>query len=178
MKRVLICLLLVAMLPLGLLGVGAALPEYYGGSYYAELPGMAEKLKTTDGPKVVIVGGSSVAFGVDSELMEQVLGQCGYEYTVCNFGLYAAVGTSAMLELSKNYVNENDIVILAIEPTSETFSTYFGATAFWKCAESDPEMLLDLNKSQQSAMVGNYLGYLQERLAIRRTGIQIGRAHV
>ena len=171
MKRVIVILLIVAMLPAGLLSIGAALPEYYGGSYYAELPEMVEKLKTTDTPKIVIVGGSSVAFGVDSELMERLLEQCGYEYEVCNFGLYAAVGTSAMLELSKHYVGEGDIVILAIEPTSETFSTYFGATAFWKCAESAPELLLDLSKSQQSAMVGNYLGYLQERIEICRTGI-------
>ena len=171
MKRIVVILLIVAMVPMGLLGVGAALPEYYGESYYAELPQMYEKLKTADGPKIVIVGGSNVAFGVDSELLEQLLAQRGYDYTVCNFGLYAAVGTSAMLELSKRYIGEGDIVVLAIEPTSETFSTYFGATAFWKCAESNPELLLELNSTQQSAMVGNYLGYLQERLEIFQTGI-------
>lgn len=170
-KKIIAILLLIAMLPTALLGVGMSLPAYYGESYYAELPEMYEKLKTTEGPKIVIVGGSNIAFGVDSELLEELLAQCGYEYTVCNFGLYAAVGTSAMLELSKNHLNEGDIVVLAIEPTSETHSTYFGATAFWKCAESNPEMLLELNKSQKSAMVGNYLSYLQERLEIFRTDI-------
>ena len=93
MKRICVILLLVLLLPGLLLGAGAALPEYYGESYYAELPAMVEKLKTTQGPKIVLVGGSNVAFGVDSALMEDLLSQAGESYTVCNFGLYAAVGT-------------------------------------------------------------------------------------
>ena len=48
-----------------------------------------------------------------------------------------------MLSLSEKYLNAGDRVVLAIEPTSETFSTYFGATAFWKCAESSPELLFE-----------------------------------
>lgn len=171
MKRICVILLLVLLLPGLLLGAGAALPEYYGESYYAELPAMVEKLKTTQGPKIVLVGGSNVAFGVDSALMEDLLSQAGESYTVCNFGLYAAVGTSAMLSLSEKYLNAGDRVVLAIEPTSETFSTYFGATAFWKCAESSPELLLNVNSSQKSALVGNYLAYLQERVEIFRSGI-------
>ena len=101
MKRICVILLLVLLLPGMLLGAGAALPEYYGESYYAELPAMVEKLKTTQGPKIVLVGGSNVAFGVDSALMEDLLSQAGESYTVCNFGLYAAVGTSAMLSRVK-----------------------------------------------------------------------------
>ena len=112
-----------------------------------------------------------MAFGVDSALMEDLLSQAGESYTVCNFGLYAAVGTSAMLSLSEKDLNAWDRVVLAIEPTSETFSTYFGATAFWKCAESSPELLLNVNSSQKSALVGNYLTYLQERTEIFRSGI-------
>ena len=71
-----------------------------------------EKLKTTQGPKIVLVGGSNVAFGVDSALMEDLLSQAGESYTVCNFGLYAAVGTSAMLSLSEKYLNAGDRVVL------------------------------------------------------------------
>ena len=42
MKRLCVILLLVLLLPGLLLGAGAALPEYYGESYYAELPAMVE----------------------------------------------------------------------------------------------------------------------------------------
>lgn len=170
-KKIIAVLLLAALLPLALLLTGALLPEYYGESYYAELSAMYEKLKSAEGKKIVIVGGSNVAFGVDSVQLEQTLRGCGYDYTVCNFGLYAAVGTSVMLELSEDLLGEGDVVVLAIEPTSETFSTYFGATAFWKCAEEEPAMLLHLSKSKSAAMVGNYVGYLQERVQIRSSGI-------
>ena len=47
MKRICVILLLVLLLPGLLLGAGAALPEYYGESYYAELPAMVEKLIKT-----------------------------------------------------------------------------------------------------------------------------------
>ena len=170
-KTIVFILALILLLPAILFGYGASLPEYYGESYYAQLPELYQKLKETEGKKVVIVGGSNVAFGVNTAQMEQYLRDCGFDYTVCSFGLYAAVGTSAMLELSRDFIGEGDIVILAIEPTSETFSTYFGATAMLKCAESDGEMLLHLNESQQSNLVGNYLSYLQERAEIQRTGL-------
>ncbi len=171
MKRILTIVLLAVLLPGMLLATGASLPSYYGQSYYAQLPAMVENLESTESPKVVVVGGSNVAFGLDTAQMEALLAQQGLDYRVCSFGLYAAVGTAAMLQLSQNAIQPGDIVILAIEPTSETFSTYFGSTALWKCAEDAPWLLGRLNKTQRAAMVGNYLGYLQERLAIRRSGL-------
>ena len=170
-KTILFILILILLLPAILLGYGASLPEYYGDTYYAELPALYQKLKETQGQKIVIVGGSNVAFGVDSAQMEATLRECGFDYIVCNFGLYAAVGTSAMLELSRDFIGEGDVVVLAIEPTSDTFSTYFGATAMLKCAETETEMLLHLNGDQQANLVGNYMAYLQERAEIQRTGI-------
>ena len=160
---------LLTLLPGILLLFGATLPSLYQDSYYAELPDMVERLYRTEGKKIVLVGGSNLAFGLDGTLLENVLRQRGYEYTVCPLGLYAAVGTSAMLSLSQNALGEGDMVILAIEPTSETMSCYFGATAFWKCAEEAPELLTRLNREQTAAIVGNYIPYLQERCAIVRS---------
>lgn len=170
-KKICIILALILLLPTILLVYGSNLPEYYGETYYAELAELYNRLKTTQGRKIVIIGGSSVAFGTDSAQIENTLAFSGFDHTVCNFGLYAAVGTSAMLELSEDYIGAGDIVVLAIEPSSETFSTYFGATAMLKCAESTPEMLMEFGKTKASAMLGNYIGYLQERAQIQRTGI-------
>ena len=141
-RTIVIFLTLLALLPASLLIAGAALPDYYQNSYYAELPLMYRRLRDTEGPKLIVVGGSNVAFGLDSALLEELLAEKGFDYTVCSFGLYAAVGTSAMLDLSQNTLNKGDVVILAFEPSSETMSAYFGATAFWKCAEDAPELLL------------------------------------
>ena len=170
-KRICLILAMVLLLPAMLLGYGLSLPSYYSQSYYAQLPEMLSKLESAQGKRIVIVGGSNVAFGVDTAELEATLNRYGFDYTVCSFGLYAAVGTSAMLSLSEDFIREGDIVVLAIEPTRDTFSTYFGATAMLKCAEDHPEMLLHLNRQQRTAIVGNYLAYLQERADIRRSGI-------
>lgn len=161
---------LIFLLPVLLLCVGASLPRLYGESYYAQLAEMDQRLTTTQGSRLILIGGSNVAFGIDVSLLEELMGQAGYNYTVCPYGLYAAVGTSAMLELSAGVLREGDIVVLALEPTSETMSTYFGANAFWKCAESSPGLLTRLNGKQTSAVWGGYIGYLQERAAICRLG--------
>ena len=168
--KILCALLLVAALPISLLLIGFLQPSYYGEAYYAELAELYQRLYETRGKKIVIVGGSNVAFGVNGELLEESLRQMRQHYTVCPFGLYAAVGTSAMLDLSLDALGEGDVVILAVEPGSQTMSTYFGATAFWKCVEEKPEMLLKLSGSKLSAMVGNYVPYLQERLSIYMEG--------
>lgn len=160
---VLLCILL---LPIGALFAGATLPEVYGESYYAQLASMVRRLQEAEGKKIVLVGGSNIAFGVNVAQLEAALPG----YTVCPMGLYGAVGTSAMLQLSQPYLGEGDIVVLAIEPSSETFSTYFGANAFWKCAEGEKSLLLSLSDAQLSAMAGAYAGYLQERWEIVRTG--------
>lgn len=160
---VLLCILL---LPVGALAVGASLPEVYSESYYAQLAPMVKRLREAEGKKLVLIGGSNIAFGIDVEQLEGEFPG----YTVCPMGLYAAVGTSAMLQLSEPCLSEGDIVVLAIEPSSETFSTYFGANAFLKCAEGDTSLLLAANADQSAALVGNYVGYLQERFEIVRTG--------
>ncbi len=170
-KRMCLILAIILLMPGILLGYGMCLPSYYSQTYYAELPALFHKLQNTQGNKIVIVGGSNVAFGVDSAELETMLRQQGFDYTVCNFGLYAAVGTGAMLSLSEHALRKGDIVVLAIEPLEDTFSSYFGATAMLKCAEDAPELLLYLNDRQRSAVVGNYLAYLQERAEISRSGI-------
>ena len=149
--KILCVLLLVAAVPFSLLLIGFLQPSYYGEAYYAELADMYDRLYETQGKKIVIVGGSNVAFGVNGELLEESLRQMDQHYTVCPFGLYAAVGTSAMLDLSADALGEGDVVILAVEPSSETMSTYFGATAFWKCTEDAPQMLMKMQGAKASA---------------------------
>lgn len=161
--KILMAFLLILALPLSLLIAAASLPDFYGEAYYGALPELYHRLYRTEGKKLILIGGSSVAFGVDTQLLEDLLAQQGYDYTVCPFGLYAAVGTSVMLELAEDALAPGDVVVLTVEPTSETMSDYFGATAFWKCCESAPEMLRHLSKAKQSAMAGNYIPYLQER---------------
>ena len=97
--------------PLVLLVCGFGLPAQYDESFLGELGDKCDLLEQTPAPRIVLVGGSSVAFGVDSKLLEQEFPG----YTAVNFGLYAALGTQVMLELSKGQFQPGDIVIISPE---------------------------------------------------------------
>lgn len=170
LSKLLTGVLLVLLLPAALLLSGAALPGYYGESYYAELGEMYHRLENAKGKRLIVVGNSDVAFGLDGALLESLLREKGFVYTVCPFGLYAAVGTSAMLSLSQEHLREGDLVVLVCEPVSEALSSYFGATAFWKCAETAPELLSAVGRDRRSVLAGAYVPYLQERFRILLDG--------
>ena len=148
MKKSILALLLLLLLLPGILFFSArSLPTIYQDSYYAELSSMVERLDAAQGKRLILLGGSSVAFGVDVPLLEKYLSEKGFDYTVCPLGLYAAVGNSAMLSLSESALREGDVVILALEPASDALTSYFGATAFLKCAESAPSLFWRLNNA-------------------------------
>ena len=74
------------------------------------------RLRQLKGPKVVVVGGSNVAFGIDSPLLEQLVGR-----PVVNMGMNGFFGARFMLEEIKPALNEGDIVVASFEPDG-----YFG----------------------------------------------------
>ena len=171
MKNKLLAVLLALLIPAVLTVSDLRLPEIYQDSYYAELAPMTERLYGAEGKKLVLVGGSGVAFGVDGGLLERLLKEKGFDYTVCPYGLYAAVGTSAMLDLSRNALREGDIVVIMFEPASDALSGYFGATAFLKCAEGHPDLIAKLGGGKLKNVIGNLIPYLQEKYGVVRSGV-------
>lgn len=67
-------------------------------------------LKETDEPKIIIVAGSSSAFGLDQDLLEEETG-----YKVCNLGLHIGFGSLFYSEMAKKNINAGDIVLLGYE---------------------------------------------------------------
>lgn len=77
-----------------------------------------ERLQKIHSPKMVFVGGSSMAFGLDSKKIEEKLG-----YSVVNMGLHADVGLRYMLLEAEEYLKEGDVVVVGAE--YEQFLDYF-----------------------------------------------------
>ncbi len=169
-KTIIAILLLLTLIPAVLFGTSACLPRVYDETYYAELSDMVARLKSAEGNRLILVGNSDVAFGTDGALLESLLKEKGYDYTVCPLGLYGAVGTSAMLDLCKSELRKGDTVVLIVEPISSTLTTYFGAEAYWKCAESDKSLLLPLSGERKAALAGSYTSYLQQRYTFSQSG--------
>lgn len=132
----------------------------YSKYYYAELSDMYERLKEEDNKKIVVIGNSNVSFGLESKLFEELM----EDYSVVNFGLYGSIGTKAMLELAKNYINKDDIVILVPEEYSQSMSLYFSATEFWYALDSNRSMFNDLDSKSKKALIGNYTDYVSKKI--------------
>ena len=168
--KILIVAALLCVIPAMLFLASSLSGNVYDETYYAELSDLYARLKNAEGKRLILLGNSDVAFGTDGALLESMLSEHGFDYTVCPFGLYGAVGTSAMTDLCRSALREGDLVVFIVEPLDDVLTTYFGATAYWKCAERDGSLLLPLSGEKKSALVGNCVPYLQERYAFVLAG--------
>ena len=165
MKRtaftIFITLLLVLAIPVTLLCWGFLLPEQYSETFLGELKHKVQLLRDTPGRRIILVGGSSAAFGIDSALLEQYFP----DYTVVNFGMYAALGTTVMLDLSEPYIREGDLVILLPEQQAQTLSDYFDASVLWQGVDGAFDLLALLDRDQLGQMAGQFPYFAARKFA-------------
>ena len=148
-----------------LLAAALCVPPVYEKSFVGALDEKYERLYSIEEEKLVIVGGSSVAFGYDGDILEKYM-----EMPVVNFGLYAALGTKVMMDLSRDAIGEGDIVLLAPELDAQTLSLYFNAETMWQAREGAPEMLLRLDADDTLSMLGGMWKYATDKIAAHLSG--------
>ena len=140
-------------IPLLLTVWGFALPAQYSNTFVGELPAKRARLAAeSDKPRLVIVGGSAVAFGVDSALLAQELPA----YQPANFGLYAALGTRVMLDLSIKELRPGDLVIIMPEQQRQALSDTIGVESLWQAVDGDFSALGCLHARDFGPMLGAF----------------------
>lgn len=161
LKIILIILAVIAIITPTLVPLVALVtPPVYSDSFVGALDDKLELLRETEGEKIVVIGGSSVAFGLDSALIESYTGM-----PVVNFGLYAALGTKLMLDLSLPHINDGDIVILSPELDSQTLSTYFSAATTLRALDGSLfPTLFDIPAEHYASLYGASWDYTAEKL--------------
>lgn len=97
-------------------------------SYNREYLDKIELLKNEKGPRLILVGGSNVACGIDSYLIEENL---EFKYNVINVGLHAGLGFLEMLKDVEEYVQPGDIVIAMPEYSHFYGDIAYGDSTFW-----------------------------------------------
>ena len=158
--------IIILLLPAILMTVmSESIPNQYGKTFLAGLPVKYERLYTVDSPKVIVVGGSNVAFGMDSELMEKQLGR-----PCVNFGLYADLGTKAMLDLSKDAIGKGDIVIICPETDPQTYSLHFDARNMWQASEQKPFMTAKLPTDDIMKVIATFPEYYKSKREFFKSG--------
>ena len=79
-------------------------------NYMAALFDKHELLQDQSRPRIIVLGGSSVAFGLASpELAKR------FDRPVVNLGLHAALGLEPLLRMAEKYVREGDVIVVAPE---------------------------------------------------------------
>ena len=87
-------------------------------SFYMASADKHRRLETLPTPRLIFIGGSSMAFGMDSGLVGARL-----KMNPVNMGLNAAVGLEFMLQEVEPFLRRGDVVVLA--PEYLTFETYY-----------------------------------------------------
>ena len=79
-------------------------------SYTASIFDKYERLCEINEPKIVLIAGSNFAFGINSQIIQEA-----FHMPVVNLGLQASWGMNPMLNITKDHINEGDIIILGFE---------------------------------------------------------------
>lgn len=169
-----ICIVLLIAIPfVAVASLGFFIPKQFDRTFLGELKYKVDRLYSIKEPKIVIIGGSSVPFGVDSSLLESALGM-----PVVNFGLYATLGTKLMLDLSLGALHNGDIVVIAPETDAQTYSLYFNSEAVWQAADSDFSLLFKLSPDDFPKMLGGFWKYAAQKAKYATSGEHLDPAGV
>ena len=147
------------------IGAVTLTPAQYSNSFVGALNEKYDRLHSINEPKLVVLGGSSVVFGVDSEIIEKYTGM-----PVVNFGLYAALGTKLMLDLSRSAIGEGDVVVLSPELDPQTMSLYFSAEQTLRALDDDFSMFRDIDSENRLSLLGGMWRFATDKLELLRTG--------
>ncbi len=134
-------------------------------SFVGALSKKVERLSTLGKNKIVIVGGSSATFGYDSALIEKYTGM-----PVVNLGLYAALGTKLMLDISREHIEKGDIVILAPELDGQTLSLYFSASTALFAFDGSPHLYRYVKGEHIPSLLGASWDFAAQKLDSKING--------
>lgn len=101
------CLFLLSVLIYNINPIQKPLPEE---SYFAAILDKERLLKEVPSPRILLVGGSNMTFGVDSKKISEE-----FKLPVVNSSLSAGLGLPFILNEAKTHIKKDDIIILSIE---------------------------------------------------------------
>ena len=139
------------------------LPQYENG-YNASLIDKVERLESIDEPKIVLLGHSSLAFGIDSERIEEAFGM-----PVVNMGLHGGNGNAFHEEMAKYNVAQGDIYIICHSDYDDDNVIQDAMTA-WSSIENHLNLWKILRVNDIGTMAKSFPIYLKHCLGYHSAG--------
>ncbi len=138
-------------------------PQYLG-SYQASLIDKVQRLEEIEEPKIVLISNSNLAFGIDSELIEDA-----FEMPVINMGLHGGVGNAFHERMALLNITEGDIYIICHTTFSDNDEISDKSLA-WITIEDHFELWKILRPKDYLPMLEAYPVYLKKCLLLWSEG--------
>lgn len=115
-------------------------------------------LKETDGERIIFVGCSNLAFGLNSEMIKEATG-----LNPINMGLHAGIGRKLTLnDAILGALKPNDLVVLCLE--YDHYGEMPAGQAVWQLLRLDPKVAFDLSLSDVVDLSESGFSYLGGQL--------------
>ncbi len=158
-------IILLVLLPALVMNMATSLvkdPIGYQYAYAAKL----QHLQATEGQRLILIGGSNLAFGVDSKMLQDSLGM-----PVVNMGLHAGLGLRFEVESVKPFLRHGDVLLVVPEYENYQDNLWLGETYLANVVISSPTQYLPLlNIKQTYTVAKNYFKSSFANLAFEFTG--------
>ncbi len=118
-----------------------------------------ELLRETGQPRIVFIGGSSLAFGLDSRMIRERTG-----FNTVNMGLHGGLGPLYYVNEVKPHLREGDILILILEYEFYTGLYFDGRTTLNELTIFYPRAVLYFSPEHFGSFFGNLPITFQRRL--------------
>lgn len=138
------------------------MPQYEG-NYQAAMLDKVKKLKDTEGPRVILIGNSNLAFGMDSEFLEKQINR-----PVINMGLHGGTGNCFNERAALLDVHEGDVYVICHTNYDDNDEIKNPLLA-WITLENHYELYGLVRGKDWPCMIKAYPTYLRKCLEMWRT---------
>ena len=135
------------------------MPQYRAG-YMAAFIDKLEREENILEPKIILMGDSNVAYGIDSVMIEKELGM-----PVVNMGMHGGLGETFCMDIAKEGIRQGDLIVIV--PGVYYYEPKLAdGTLAWLLLENDLSLLQRVDKRDYSTLLKGYPAYLKRALAL------------
>ena len=156
------CLIMLALVVIFCFKI--VMPQYLL-NYQAALIDKNGRLCSIDEAKIVLVGNSNWAFGVDSEMLQEAM-----HMPVVNMGMHGGIGNPFNEQAAVQNIHEGDIVIISYSNFDDG-DIIKNPELAWITIENHPDLWKYIRKKDWPAMIKAYPTYLKDCLDLWSQGI-------
>lgn len=160
MKKLFIKIIILALLVCVTISALVILPPHNYDGFIAALLDKHRMLETVESPRIVLVGGSNMAFGVDSPKLQNKFGM-----RVVNTGLHAGMGLKYILDDVRPFIKKNDIIVIVPE-YSHFYGLRSGEETLVETLDIYPKGISYLNASQVKNVISSFPIYLNKKFTV------------